>query len=374
MISILFSSIFYYLLFSICILFYFRGISLTGFLIGCLSLIGMSFIASVNYELGILPQKFASQFSYDFFMGRESQLDNATFRLQAYLNSLAYLFTNRWESAIGVNVALIASLFLYTYHKDKYIAFWFFAPAFINFSMFALRDVLIAALFFLFILKLNKSKENISSSVILLFSTIFIFIRPEISALILLSYLTYYFINIKKIQLKLIIGLFGLVGFVVLGPYIPLLLGLKGSFSIFELAETMQIFYESRSNRWSGEDGGGSNILSGNLVNLPFYLRLPTQIISFFILPLPFEIRSLAMALSFIDSIFFISLYLKFRKNATLASKIFFWINVISISFFLSNYGNAFRLRMPMYSIMIAGILANNKLGGNNKNEYFKKI
>lgn len=371
MISILFSSIFYYLLFSIFIIFYFRGISPTGFIIGCMSLIAMSFLASMNYELGIIPQKFASEFSYDFFIGRESPLDNSTFRLQAYLNSLAFLLTDRWESAIGVNIALIASLFLFTFHKDKRMAFWFFAPAFINFSMFALRDVLIAALFFVFILKLNKSKESIRPSIILLFSIIFIFIRPEITALILLSYFTYYFINLKKIRLKLIIVLFGFIGFVILGPYIPLLLGLKGSFSIFELAETIQIFYESRAGRWTSDDGGGSNILSGNLMNLPFYFRLPIQITSFFILPLPFEIRSLAMALSFLDSIFFISLYLKFRKNATLASKTFFWINVISISFFLNNYGNAFRLRLPMYSVMIAGILANNESKRDNKDEYF---
>ena len=72
-----------------------------------------------------------------------------------------------------------------------------------------------------------------------------------------------------------------------------------------------------------------------------------------------FEIRSVTLLLSAVDSVFFFFASRKLFKEGTAPSKLLFVVYVLVAAFFSSNYGNVFRIRYPLYFIIGAGLYSN---------------
>lgn len=319
-------------------------------------LVFLTSIAVINFELEIFEQKLASQLSFDVFKQRESLQNNSTFILQAVVSSLAFLITDAWWAAIGTNVALTAAVFYFVHSRKPQYSVIMLAPAIVNFCMFSLRDPVISALTLAvtwFLLAPpstgNWFKQGFS---ILLFALI----RPENIAIFgyakLMTVVGRYSRSfLLYLSFPLLIG----VGLVI-AAFIPKMLGIEAQ-SVSRLPDAANEFYEARATRHDDDEGGGSDILGGALDRQPIAVRYPIQVLTFFVLPLPFEIRGLAMGLAFFDSLIFMAIVYVFHKHCSREAIIIFWVFVLAVSFFSSNYGNVFRLRLPAYYVMLAGLV-----------------
>ncbi len=333
-------------------------LDVNGILLSSLYMLFLWSLAAANFEFGFFEQKFASSFSYDVFIGRESVVRNSTFFLQYILNLPAFLMTDAWWAATGTNIAIFSGIFYYTYLKKPALTLLLFAPAILNFSMFALRDPIIAALFFwiaIFQKERNQMLQLAKQSVLTLF---FLVVRPENVLIVVLWRMTtlvdwsrHMLLTIALIPVLLVAG-WGALSFA------PGLLGLGDVGNQSSLSSQASDLFESRATRHSSEDTGKSNILNGSLVEFPFPLRYPIQVFTFFVLPLPFEIKTMALALAFLDSIVFCALTWKLCQTRNKYAIAFLVVYVLAAAFFSSNYGNVFRIRLPAYFIIIGGLIA----------------
>ena len=314
-------------------------------------------LAVINFELDIVAQKFASEFAFNRFSGNESVRDSSGFVLQAIYCWPAFALTNVWWAAIGTNIAAVVLLYAYIAHYNTRLSLFVFAPVIVNFSLFSLRDPLIGILMFtaaVAVSEQNFSKRAVKQGVM---TVPLFFIRPE-NILIILGSFTYSFLYkyLKTFWALIIIPITLIISYALL-KMVPGFLNISFSGSILDLPLALEEFYTRRANRHLGSSGGNSNILDGQLSSMPFILRYPIQVISLFLLPLPVDLKSGALLLAAIDSIFFIALAVIFHRSGTLNSKILFWAYILMVALFISNYGNAFRLRLPAYMIMMGGLL-----------------
>lgn len=314
-------------------------------------------LASANFELDIIAQKFASEFAFDLFIGRDSLRSSDGFILQYLVSWPAFMLTNVWWAAIGVNVAAMTLLYAYIALYDRKLAMFVMAPAIVNFSMFSLRDPLIGVLFFM--IAITISHPDPVKRLLKQIGTGFLFllIRPENILIVAGATIFDMFRRYRKSVWILFAIPVALAGAYVGLTMVPRVLGLAFSGSIFDLPIALAEFYEKRSLRWDDADGGGSNILGGRLPEIPFVLRYPLQVLSMFILPLPIDLNKPALALAAMDSVVFCFLAYKFHKAANIRVIILFWCYVLMVALFINNYGNSFRLRMPVYMIMFGGLL-----------------
>ena len=320
---------------------------------GFLYLLVLSSLAAANYELDFFAQKPASDFSFKLFEARNVMV-NPTFLLQTIVNLPVFVMTGKWWAAIGTNVALMAVAFYYVFDRAPKLSLILLAPAIVNFSMFALRDPIIGVLFFLFMLPFLSPHQKWSSFWQGILALSFLAIRPENFVIVayskLMTVLNQWRTSIVTYLLLPFILLSG-AGLVMLAPK---MVGVDSGNSVSELSGAANDFYKNRADR---NDTAGSNILNGRLTAMPVYLRYPIQVLTFFVLPLPFEIRQLSLALAFVDSIVFCSLCYFFHRRCNANAIILFWIYVLAVSFFASNYGNVFRIRLPTYFIMLGAFL-----------------
>ena len=357
MFEILIAAIIGYILIIELIVLFERELNIRSVIYGFFYMLLLFAAAAANFELEIFEQKFASEFAFDVFKGRESLRANSTFLLQAVIGYPAFLVTDVWWAAIGTNIAVTAGVFYFVHKRNPVLSLIMFAPAILNFCMFSLRDPVIAViafavcyLFFSPDSRLLWLRQSIAMS-------LFAFIRPE--NLAIFGYgklLTIFNKHNRSALLYLSFPILLLIG-VGITAFTPQLLGVDFGGSISELPGAANDFYESRATRHDSTGDGGSNILGGALTNMPIFLRLPIQIFTFFVLPLPFEIRHLGLALAFVDSIVFGYVYYRFHRTCSRDALIVFWVYVLAVAFFSSNYGNVFRLRLPAYFIMLAGML-----------------
>jgi hypothetical protein len=226
----------------------------------------------------------------------------------------------------------------------------------VNFAVFSLRDPIIAALAFAGALHfMNPSlTRRIGSQAVL--SGMYLMIRPENVAVTLAALGTDLVRRNRKKAWVLIAAPIVLLAAILLLPIIPRLLGISFSGSIFDLPLAISNFYEARANRWGDDFGGSSNIMGGRLTDFPFFIRFPIQLTAFFIMPLPFELDNAALAVAAVDSIFFCVLAYKLHKTKNMPILVLFWTYAILVALFLNNYGNGFRLRLPAYAIILAGL------------------
>ena len=322
--------------------------------LGFMALLLLAAIA--NWELELFSQKLASEFAYDVYKGQESLRDNSTFLLQAIVGAPAFMLTDVWWAAIGTNIAIVSGVFYFVHKRSPRLSLLMLAPAVVNFCMFALRDPIIAVNAFIVTYLFANTEQAGAIGKQLGAVSLFAFIRPENLAVFAYAKLMTIFYQYNRnflIYLCLPVFLGALVG---VASFAPNLVGTEST-SVSDLPDAAAEFYENRANRVDEANGGGSNILGGRLPGLPIYLRYPIQLVSFFILPLPFEIKHLGLALAFLDSIVFCAVAYRGHRTGSPKALVVFWVYVLIVAFFSNNYGNVFRLRLPAYFILLAGFL-----------------
>lgn len=312
-------------------------------------------LASLNFEFGIFEQKDASELAFEIHQGGDYFSSFQTFALQALLNAPAFVLTGEWQAAIGTNAAIAALFFLVCVDQGVAAKYFILAPAVINFSLFALRDPLIGATLFAFTtLVVRRSSRGRTLGLIAVGLATY-YTRPEnliiegvILALVLKRRSSSAAVGILTVP-AIIGSLYAALRF---GPR---LLGVRRSYSITEAPLVLEDFFNRRSERGTLLDGNDSAILGGRLPSIPFPIRFPIQAISFVLLPLPWEIRTLSMLFAFGDSLFLLWVVAKYRKrvhpDALMTAAVFVLVSAL----FSSNYGNSFRLRLPVYYILAAG-------------------
>lgn len=319
----------------------------------------LSLLAGLNFELGIVEQKFASQFAFEAFRGAASARANQTFLVQAAVNAPAFLLSGVWYGAIGTNCAITAAVFSEVHSNHRHIAWWFLGPAVINFSLFALRDPVIAALLFMLTLELVSNSQRTPGLWYWTVTTALAISRPEV-AVVMLGVRVGLFIWQRWTGKLRALGIAALIATALIGLSLaPRAIGFdETTTSPTQAIGAINEVVEGRVSRNSGLDGGGSNILGGAIVEVPQPLRFGVQLLTFVVLPLPFEIRSAELALAFVDSIWLASFVYTIRRKISWEAWILVGCFSLSVAFFATNYGNLLRLRMPLYFIVTAAVLA----------------
>ncbi|MEM9566283.1 MAG: hypothetical protein AAGA93_26925 [Actinomycetota bacterium] len=315
-------------------------------------------LAAANLESGLFEQKFASEIAFQQFKGLERTVDTSTFGVLALLSAPAFLVVDSWEATIGTNIGLVAAVFAYVHRVDARLSLLMLAPAVLNFSIFALRDPLIGACFLGLTLLMSAPALTRRGAAVGLGAALAV-TRPE-SALVVAAVWCGRLVRQQRlIRYRLIAVPFVLAGILAALYLAPRAIGFNRNVFGADLFELLDTFAVRRGQRFDGgDDGGGSNILGGAIVDLPLAIRYPIQLLTVFVLPLPFEIRSLTMALAFVDSIVFITVVARLLRTRHWISISLLGVYVASIAFFAVNYGNLFRLRMPAYFIVLGGLLA----------------
>ncbi len=353
MIEIVFSALLYYSLFFVAAS-AIRPIKIETIAFSVIYLLILLALAVVNFELNLIEQKFASTFAYERYLGIETHI-NGNFLFQAWVSSLAYFLTHSWQASIGVNLALFAGLALLMDRLRFVYILLFLSPAIVHISIFALRDVIMAATMFFFCLYvLAQKRPNI---LVVIFMLVILYMqRPELIGVILITYGAIYFREFSVVQ-KTALIIFLVLCIVLVLPKLPILLGLPAASSILTLPDVLLTFSQARADRWTNTDGSDTAILSGGLTAIPFLLRYPIQVFAFFISPLPIDFKGFSSLVFAIDSVIFVWILRKFWKLADRRHKIFLMVYILTSAFFMANYGNLFRVRMPCYLIMFSGFL-----------------
>lgn len=324
-----------------------------------LLLVGMLVLGSVNLELNILPQKFASEIAFEVHQSGDYLNFFPQFGLQALANFPAFALTDNWFAAIGTNAAVSALAYAITTTRNPAARFLMAAPAVLNFAMFSLRDPFIGFVMMLFVYTLMSERRGFAFAIKLtILAGLALLTRPENLAIMAATVGVLFFVDARTANLR-----FLALPFLVFCTFIslrigPQLLGLQGNFAVTEVPLVLTDFFEARASRFSRTDNlnNASAILGGNLRNLPFVPRYVVQLVSFVILPLPHEIRTATMALAFVDSVYVIWAVRKLRNQFDRRALIAVAIFVAATALFSSNYGNAFRLRLPVYFMLAAGL------------------
>ena len=327
-------------------------------ILGLVLCFALSLLAGLNFQWVVFEQKFASTFAFDLFEGHDPAARRPTFLLQTLVNWPVFSLTGVWWAAIGTNIAILVLGFILFARHDPRLALWLLAPALVNFSLFSLRDPLIAALCFVLALGLLDPliwRRALGQAV---GAVAFLLVRPENVVLLVLANALAVVIEKWRTMWGALLLPLAAVAAVYGGQFAPQALGLDGVVRFWDLPLVLNEFFTSRAERWGAELGGGSNILGGALTELGFLPRYAIQIASFFVLPFPFEITSWLLAMAFVDSLVFIALSVQAHRVGPAKILGFFWVYVLAVSLFSANYGNVFRMRLPAYSLLLAALFA----------------
>lgn len=324
----------------------------------------LSLTASVNYQAGIIPQKVASEIAYDIFKGDRPWGYDQTFTVYSLITFPAFALTDSWLSSIGASIGAWASAIYLLYDKlGSRFRLFLFAPAILNFSIFALRDTVFGILLGATTYEMTREDRLRPIRIFLPFVCLAV-TRPESAIAILgaFAFSRYRATDrssyIRPVKLAALFG-----GAVAATQIIPRALGFRQSFGFFSFPSRLLAFFEDRATR--NEDveqaASNSNILRGALARMPFPIRFPLQLCAFFVLPFPFEIRSFALALAFLDSLVFITMTKRVWSLSSERHRTLVISYIASVSFFAANYGNLLRLRMPVYFMFMAIVVASNR-------------
>ena len=314
-------------------------------------------LAVVNYDLGFVEQKFASEFAYLEYSGRPNAF-TGNFAFQGYFNALGFLMTDRWEATIGINVAVFSALVLLLDRVNYIYLTIFMAPAVIHIEIVALRDVLVAATMLFLCLILLAEKYRTSHRVLLATPLLAILLlqRPELVGIFVLTFGVIYFLE-ASVLTRLLLGLFSLIFLLFVLPKATVLMGLPPTSSITEFIDTIIRFAEIRADRWVGTEGANSAMMGGAITKIPLLLRYPLQVFLFVFSPLPTDFRGIMHLIIAVDSLFFLAVLSMFWRRSNRLHKIMLLAYIMTMAIFMANYGNLFRMRMPCYFIMLSGIM-----------------
>ena len=330
-------------------------------MVGFITLLTLA-VLNANYEF--VEEKVASFISYSIHNGDSNSV---AFRLQYYINLPALWLFNDPYSAHATNIAIQTFCFLlaFQYILPKKGVRWLeicilIYPAYYHYSIFGLRDPYINLIATVFVILAIKNKRSFVVIGGILLSFISLLARPEFSVILLSFVGLYFYLGLNK-KHKLIVAMLYLCIIAVGANYLPYAFGVTPRGNISDNIEQIAEFNELRNARRIDSDGGGSAILGGRLFEYPLVVRYPIQVISSFISPLPFEIKSPVLFIGFMESLLFTWVaYTSWKKSkGSFNARYIFYCALLYMllqAFFAMNYGNNLRIRYPSYIIFIGAI------------------
>lgn len=323
-----------------------------GLGLSCLAVLLL--LAGLNFELGIIDQKVAATYAFDHVLRPPGSTSHLTFAAQGVLNLPAFLVTGAWWAAIGTNSAIVALVFTWLLDRENELAWWFLGPAVVNFALFSLRDLLIGVLLLVLTLDTVRRPERLPGPLAWACLVALAITRPELAFVYGVARVLIWSLRVTHGVERLVLAPVMVILLVVGLQLAPATIGLESGANPVETVELLDGFVASRTERHVTETADGSYILGGRVVEMPIVARLPIQVLAFFVLPFPFEIRSISLALAFADSLWLGAFLWRYRARMTMPVVVLAGLMVVSVAFFSGNYGNLFRLRMPLYFVAAA--------------------
>lgn len=341
----------------------FRRIHGPAFCYSLILLILSVSLSLANIEFGFFSLKGAGFFAYQM---HEGTLWNPNFLIQYWFIKPFYWLTETPYLTHSMNAALTAATVYVLFSRFgvphwKYLLF-FIPPAALNFSLFGLRDPVLYFAFLMsstiFIFSFESKKYLNLILVFAITSVVYIYTRPEIVAfLAAFAVITVYMHpHISQGVKTIFLSVLG-TAFVFILYYALDIMGATGvSF------DAVSTYAENRYSRHVGTEGGTSQIMGSELFNVPFYVRYPVQIIGTFIVPFPWQVQNISHLLALLDSVLFCYLFylqVKFARDDKmgLCILLFALVYILGTAFFSANFGNVFRVRYPVYGLILPYIL-----------------
>lgn len=260
---------------------------------------------------------------------------------------------------VFVNFFILVALSKYTNrrHGVKYLLLILFYPALVYYSMYELRDVFLSFVVLFFVLRVADAKSYRDIIIISFFLILMTITRPELSAGLVIALIvvssTSNNVSIKSRLTLLAVSL--------------LLL----SFLFFEVGSTLSgsnflDYYQARANIQYINGGAGSSILDyKDIVENGLTLSVMAKGIFFLYFPIFNPDLGLGKKLFYsTDSLIFLyifikSLMIKIDKESINRYRVIQWFllsNIFLFSFFISNYMNFLRVKMPLV-VGLIGVL-----------------
>ena len=343
-----------------------------------------------NSLLDIFAPKFANDWGLFWveyhLLGNQSVPTADSFAVQGLL--IAPIYSLLYEpifAALAVNVAAytiagyaVGRFALLVAPPGKatliFLAYNLF-PAANYFLMFGLRDPIILAATTMFFLGLGRylighSKSSLNGEV-LLGAAIMVISRPELAVVFVPSIgLIGMWVAGRKYRgsaAKRMRPALYVLAFLILIPaaYIAYQAAVSDvGFQQAGIATILEVYGEARYERqFSDKDQSGdeSPIIPPDLYRrLPIPARIAMQTLGMLVLPFPWLINNLPKALAFVDSLLFI--YLLWRMWLARAIRevrygfLAFGVALLGMGTTVSNFGNAFRMRMVLFPILVVAV------------------
>jgi len=292
----------------------------------------------------------------------------------AFVASIAFVFVFKVLLHVkGAKTAILGSLFISLY------------PAAINFSLFGLRDILIYSVIIVFIALIyaawdcpHRTQRKLKLIAAITCSFAILSMRPELLpflSVFLFGYIyNHYVISSKKIgnasreevasKHALVLLMISVVVLTAAGTLYQFTLKQINRAGISPI-EVINVASEARRLRSEKSTGSDSNFMSGeSYAGLPWWKRWPIQTAGMIVIPFPWQVTSAPKLFAFIDSIILIYflwrlMRKKGRANWRNKNQPEFWLvlsflaGVLIMAMIVSNFGNAFRMRLPLMPFIL---------------------
>ena len=365
----------------------YRTLHLRLFLVCTVFYIGRCALFIGNSVLGIFPPKVANDFGLFWvehhIFGNMAVPPADSFAIQGLLIAPLYgIVIDPIYLALAANTAAYSiagyavGRFAFMLTPPRKAAFIFLAyslfPAANNFVMFGLRDPIILAGATFFFLGIGRyligHSRTIFNGEVLLGAMIMLVSRPELAVIFVPS--------IGVIGMRVAARKYRgsaarhvkpalyMLAILLLVPISYLSYQVAASnvgFKEAGIATVLSIYGEARYERqFSDKDQSGdqSAIIPPNLyAQLPLPARVAMQTAGMLILPFPWLIDRIPKALAFIDSLVYLGLLWKLLRTRHVREVryglLVFAIALLGMGTTVSNFGNAFRMRIVLYPILI---------------------
>jgi hypothetical protein len=233
-------------------------------------------------------------------------------------------------------------------------------PSVFYFSLVGLRDGMLYSVLLLFWTEAFKSNRSKLFMVVLGFLACLL--RPELLPVILITFIPVRFFSLRRI---IFLGLFFLLTIPFWIMLVENVLSLGLNKSLTDLSNFRGNFIDPRFLRQFNSDGYNSSLVEQRTYwNLSLPELMIVQAVAFYFNP-AWKVAELGLlgVLTLLDSFLLIALIVyvmrKLRMGGAIVLRRFFLFLILILSlefiFFTVNFGNAFRIRMMIWALVVAG-------------------
>lgn len=292
-------------------------------------------------------------------------IENFTFSVYSVVTYPLYFFmessifaTRVFNIFVNFLILVILSKYINRIHSARYLLLISLYPALSYYSVYELRDVFLSFLILIFVLRFASARTYRDALIFLFFGILITITRPELNIGLIITIMAI-ILTYRQINIKLRLLLFSLSLFL-------------ASVLFFEVSSTLSElsfldYYQARAKIQYINNGSGSSVLNyKDIIENGFTLSVIFK--GMFFLYFPFFNPNLELGKKLfysVDSLFFIYIFIKSLTvkidreyvNRFRVVRLYLLSNVFIFSFFISNYMNFLRVKIPLVVGLIALLL-----------------